>query len=92
MEDVEVLAFGDATRGGGVASRCGESGKPTVSRGEMGAWTGELELNVDNVEGDSVGCGTDEVREFVLLNPLSPCVVLDPKALSNERSCTPVLG
>jgi len=49
---------------------------------------------VDNAEGDSVACvsGTDEIREDVLLNPLSPCVVLEPKAFSNERSVTPALG
>ena len=48
--------------------------------------------NVDNVEGDSVACGTEDVREDMLLNPLSPCVVLAPKALSNETFGTSALG
>lgn len=47
---------------------------------------------MDDLEGDSVACVTDETPEGVLLNPLSPCVVLEPKALSNERSDVPTLG
>jgi len=85
-DDVEGLPLGDVTRsgrGGGEPGDCCETGKVTVSRGDVGPRIGLLVGTVDT--GDCVN-GAEDAREDAFPSPVSVCEPLRPKTSSNVVS------
>jgi len=86
LEDaVEGLPLGDATRGGGETGEDCDTGKVTVSRGDVDPRTGLLVGTLDT--GDCVNDVEDVVPSAV-----SVCAPLGLKALSNVGFDTPGTG